>query len=245
MSFRNRILFLYDIDGTLVKLDGGRLVYQKVLSETLRKDISLEHIDWLGTTDVEVIHKILCDNGFAGKQLVTKMFEVFEKASELFREMIEKNPEKLRALPYAKETTEWTYKNYYNCLLTGNIRKIAYMKLSPFGMDKYFPVGAFGDEKKSRTKLVPIAIKRSMKHYNTSFDEFFIIGDSHRDTITARENGIRSIIVTTGKMSKEELEKFAPDFLIDSLSELPKIVAQFTDSPSPIPYTPDSPHKQH
>lgn len=223
-------MFLYDIDGTLITLDKtGRWVYQKALSEVLGKEISIEHIDWLGTTDIEIIHKIVEENGFFGRESIIKMFQIFERISLLFKEIVEKTPEKLRILPYAYEIVRWSYENYYNCLLTGNIKEVAYMKLSPFGLGEFFPVGAFGDERKDRVKLVPMAIKRAEEYYNTKFDDFLVIGDSHRDIIAAKGNNIKSVVVPTGKMSKEELQKYQPDFLIETLNDLPKVVKKIED----------------
>ncbi|MFN4246018.1 MAG: HAD family hydrolase [Brevinematia bacterium] len=228
MSYRKPILLLYDIDGTLVKLDKtGRLVYQKALCEVLNKDITLDHIDWIGTTDIEVIYKILKDNYIDDKEISIKMSEVFKRISTLFKNIIEETPEKILTLPNAYEVVEYTYKNYYNCLLTGNIKEVAYMKLKPSKIDTFFHVGAFGDEEKEREKLVPIAIKRAQKYYKTKFNNFFIIGDSHRDIIAAKKNKIKSIVVTTGKMSREELEKFEPDFIIDNLKDIITILDRF------------------
>ncbi|MCS7299493.1 MAG: HAD family hydrolase [Spirochaetia bacterium] len=225
MSYKKPYLILYDIDGTLVRLDKtGRWIYQKALCEVLGKEVSIESIDWIGTTDIEIIHKVIEENGFSGRDSVRKMYQVFERITYLFREIIRNSPQSITILPFAYETSEWTYNNYYNCLLTGNIREVAYMKLSPFGLDKFFPVGSFGDEKKERAKLVPIALNRASEYYKISFEKVFIVGDSHRDIIAAKENGIPSIIVTTGKMKKEELEKYTPDYIIPSLKELPDIL---------------------
>lgn len=225
MSSRKDILFLYDIDGTLVKLDEiSRQAYSQALLKVLGKSVSLEEVDWTGATDTEVISRVIRNCGFVGKQLYKKLHMVFRVAPLFFEELIRTTPNIARMLPYAYEISEWTYRNYYNCLLTGNIRKVAYMKLSLFGLDKFFPVGAFGNERKNRNKLVPIAVKRAENYYKTKFRDFIIVGDSYRDIFTARANNIKSVIVTTGKTSREQLQKFTPDFIVDSLSELPSIV---------------------
>ncbi|MGC8871097.1 MAG: HAD family hydrolase, partial [Brevinematia bacterium] len=194
------------------------------------KDLVITYIDEClkkGITDIEIIHKVIEDNGFYGKDSVKKMFQVFERISLLFREIIEKTPQKLLLLPYAYEVSEWVYENFYTCLLTGNIKDVAYMKIGLFGLDKFFPVGAFGDEKKDRRKLVPIAINRSKEYYKVDFEDYFFVGDSHRDIIAAKENNIKSIIVLTGKMTKDKLLPYGPDFLIDDLSQLKAIVGSF------------------
>ncbi|WP_448377378.1 HAD hydrolase-like protein, partial [Fervidobacterium sp.] len=150
---------------------------------------------------------------------------IFEEIKSLFRKIVEETPEKIKLLPYAYEISEWIYENYYSALLTGNIMEVAYMKLKPFGLDKFFPVGAFGNEKRDRTKLVPIAIKRAKEYYKVDeFEEVLVLGDSHRDIIAANSNNLKSIIVLTGKLTKEELEPYKPYCIIENLSFLPGVV---------------------
>lgn len=222
---RKKILFLVDIDGTLLKLDKtGRWVYQEALRQVLNKDISIEHINWIGTTDIEIIHKIINDSGISGEESITKMHEVFNKIKILFKKIVEETPEKIQLLPYAYEISEWIYNNFYPALLTGNIKEVAYMKLKPFGMEKFFPIGAFGDERGNRSELIPMVISRAQEYYKTHFDDIIVIGDSHRDIIAANANNLKSIIVLTGNLTKEELEPYNPYIMIDNLSFLPELV---------------------
>ncbi len=225
MKKRKKILFLVDIDGTLLKLDKtGRWVYQEALRKVLNKDISIEHIDWVGTTDIEIIHKIITESGIHGKESINKMHEVFREITALFKKVIEETPEKIKLLPHAYEISEWLYNNYYPALLTGNITEVAYMKLKPFGLEKFYPIGAFGNDRKNRAKLVPIAIKRAQEHYKTDFEDVIVVGDSHRDIIAANENNLKSIIVLTGKLTREELEPYKPSAIIENLSFLPQAI---------------------
>ncbi len=224
---KKKVLFLVDIDGTLLKLDKtGRWVYQEALRKVLNKDISIEHIDWVGTTDIEIIHKLITESGINGKESVNKMHEVFREITVLFKRIVEETPEKITLLPYAYEISEWLYNNYYSALLTGNIMEVAYMKLKPFGLEKFYPIGAFGDERKDRSKLVPIAIKRAQEHYKTDFKDVIVLGDSHRDIIAANANNLKSIIVLTGKLKREELEPYKPYAIIENLSFLPQVIEE-------------------
>jgi len=49
-------------------------------------------------------------------------------------------------------------------LLTGNLEKGARIKLEPFGLNTFFPFGAFGSDHEDRNYLLPVAIERFQEH---------------------------------------------------------------------------------
>ncbi len=71
-----------------------------------------------------------------------------------------------------------------------------------------------------------IAIKHLAKKYNLSTDEIVYVGDKDKDVSVARESGCYSVIVSNkiAWSSKKDIEKMKPDFLIEDLSGLVKII---------------------
>jgi phosphoglycolate phosphatase len=52
-----------------------------------------------------------------------------------------------------------------------------------------------------------------------------VVGDTPRDIACARAGSAQSIAVATGNFTRGELEKHAPDVLLDDLSDTTRVVA--------------------
>ena len=75
---------------------------------------------------------------------------------------------------------------------------------------------------RTRGELVSIALRQARRQgLSGPGTKVFLVGDHLNDIRAARENGIPVISVTTGPMRREELSAFAPDYLVDSLEQLP------------------------
>ena len=114
-------------------------------------------------------------------------------------------------------------------LLTGNWRGGAEIKLSRFGLAKYFRFGAFGDDVLERRPLAGIALRRAAEILgcNISPQNTLIIGDSLRDVDCAQAAGLRSLAVATGFTSLEKLRAAGPDWAVADLDP--------SDARSPLP----------
>jgi len=106
-------------------------------------------------------------------------------------------------------------------LATGNISSGARVKLSPHGLNDYFPVGGFGDDHRERAELTRIAAERAAEHYGRSFvpGRVVVIGDSIHDVTAARANGFKSVVVCTGWTVRQELLDMGPDLIFDDFSK--------------------------
>jgi len=85
-------------------------------------------------------------------------------------------------------------------LLTGNLEKGARIKLEPFGLNTFFPFGAFGSDHEDRNYLLPVAIERFSRtfNYNIDFQQCIVVGDTPRDVACAKPYGATVIAVATG-----------------------------------------------
>jgi len=94
-------------------------------------------------------------------------------------------------------------------LLTGNWEAGARIKLSRFGLNRFFPFGAFGSDATDRDDLPPVALERAAEHTGQAFrpEEALIIGDSVHDVGCARAHGIPVLAVATGRTAAKELQR--------------------------------------
>ena len=67
--------FIFDIDGTLLYAKGsGRKAFQDAFYETYNIPINIDHINFSGATDLDVIHKLLKENKISDGE---KNFNIF------------------------------------------------------------------------------------------------------------------------------------------------------------------------
>jgi phosphoglycolate phosphatase-like HAD superfamily hydrolase len=104
-------------------------------------------------------------------------------------------------------------------LVTGNLTRIGWRKLERAGLAHYFRFGAFGEMAPTRGGLARLAIEHARRD-GGNIGSISLIGDATQDVQAARENNIRAIAVRTGITPPEDLERSAPDLLVDDLTHL-------------------------
>lgn len=214
------MLYLFDIDGTLVDSGGAGMA---ALTEATREIFGQDGpvLDLAGSTDLGLVANIhahfeieptreridlyfqtylvrldwnLTHGGFPGKVLggVTAL---------------------LADLAARPDTTIG--------LLTGNIAHGAAAKMRHFGLAAHFPFGAYGCDHADRNRLGPIALERAAAHAGRTFlaAETWVIGDTPKDIACAKAFGARCLAVATGRFSAGELAACGADQAIDSLEQ--------------------------
>lgn len=222
----NPKLLLFDIDLTLIRTGGTALRAMEKAFRTFtgfKGEINTLRPD--GKTDPAIVRQLFEINGqnfdqniyrsFMDKYLDTLADDYHEFKDWIIFDGVQNLLEKLSVTD-----------NIFLGLVTGNEERGAKIKLSPFGLDKFFPVGGFASDSEIRAELVPIAIKRAEKHYNQVFNkqDVFIIGDSTGDVKCANANDVNCIAVTTGHTSKEELLKAGKCTIIEDLIDYNKFM---------------------
>ena len=216
---------LFDIDGTLVNLDGaGSRSLNWAMEELLQVTNGFQGIDFAGKTDLQIIREGLGTLGLAEQDdllhLLLDRYLVHLRAEvSTGRGHVKRG---VRELLSALQDLAGIYLG----LLTGNAETGARLKLEPFGMNRYFPVGAFGSDSEDRNLLLPIAVQRlqGLESVSLSHDRCVVIGDTLKDVECAHVHGASAIAVATGTYPLNELEKTDAELVIADLSDTKKIV---------------------
>lgn len=93
--------------------------------------------------------------------------------------------------------------------------------------NKYFPElldVVFGEREGIKRKPSPDSVNEVVKLLNTEKVNCLYVGDSDVDVKTAHNAGIKCIACTWGFRSRNVLEKENPEYIIDSVTEILKIV---------------------
>lgn len=106
-------------------------------------------------------------------------------------------------------------------LLTGNTARGAASKMRHFGLADHFAFGAYGCDFADRNLLGPVALERAASHTGRAFtaEETWIIGDTPKDIACAHAFGARCLAVATGRFSVAELKAHGADRVVASLDE--------------------------
>jgi phosphoglycolate phosphatase-like HAD superfamily hydrolase len=116
---------------------------------------------------------------------------------------------------------EMTRRGIVLALVTGNLTRIGWHKLSRAGIHQYFRFGAFGEMAPTRGELAKLALARARSEgLIGAASRISLIGDAASDIQAARDAGIQSIAVRTGIAPLEELQTAGPDVLLDDLTRL-------------------------
>jgi phosphoglycolate phosphatase len=238
---------LWDIDGTLVRSNGGRVAVSAFL-RALRLSCRLEDDlpypkDSAGKTDRQIALDMLAAASI-GEAQADRILKVFGETylSELLHQRDALITD-LRVLPGVSAILDQLRRRgVVQSLLTGNLEPVARLKLACAGIEGYidFDLGAYGSDHADRTCLVPIVRAKLRQRFGQQADnrQIVVVGDTPRDIACARAGGARAIAVATGNFTRDKLEEHAPDLLLDDLSDTEAVVAALLQYSSSLSHSP-------
>jgi phosphoglycolate phosphatase len=193
-------LVLVDVDGTLFVTDDPLVgqALRETLSERFAVELpedALERVDHEGQTSLRIGRLVLRDAGLDEPDLGPWCAEFANRYLELLREA---DTSGWRAAAGAQEAlVRLQEAGHRLALLTGNPEPVARARLERLGLARFFPAGqgAFGCESDSRAELIDLARARAGDWPREATVE---VGDTAVDASSAREAGIRSLIVGRG-----------------------------------------------
>src|SRR5258708_8845610 len=221
----SRRLLLFDIDGHLIHSGGaGVQALKSAFKERFGIDDDLHDIEIAGMTDSGIVVTILSKHKIhATNENVSAFLDSYVHflSLELPRREGKLLPGVLELLRKLKSRSHLVLG-----LLTGNVSRGAQLKLEHYGVWHFFEFGAFSDDHQDRNQLGSFARARAKEKHGREFlaAEIDVNGDTPRDIACGKALRARTGGVATGTWSRDALAKHHPNFLIDDLSDVDRLI---------------------
>ncbi|MFA6142911.1 MAG: HAD-IA family hydrolase [Candidatus Omnitrophota bacterium] len=205
----------FDFDGTLVD---ARADIVKAMNYALtslgRKEKPFEEIvSHIGTGVSDLIAKSLNSDDAS----------LIERGVKIYGEYYIKHPaDEARLYPHAKEILEF-FKDKRKFILTNRYVRYADMALEALGIKKYFE-DIFGGDDENCLKPSACVLDGILPGLKIEKRKAIIVGDMAIDVMTGKNSGIKTCWVTHGLGRKKDVLPLKPDYIIDDMIELKRII---------------------
>ena len=206
------MLLLFDIDGTLL-LKASR-EHAEALIAALRRVHGIGavpdgRIEAAGRTDGEIARQLLLLAGVSSERIDARAADVRAACAEEYalRCPPDLSPHVAPGVPDLLEALA-RRDGVRLSLVTGNLEPVARLKLHRAGLGHYFArgQGGFGSDHEDRAALPAVARRRAGTHHRPyPRERTVVIGDTPRDIICARADGVHVVAVATGPYAAAEL----------------------------------------
>jgi phosphoglycolate phosphatase len=217
-------IILFDIDGTLLLTGGaGKHAFNRIFKDLYNEEAIWQDIQPGGRTDVSLIKECF-DKRWSREPSEDEIKAVKQAYIEALPAELPKS-ENFRLMPHVKETLTALKdrKDVALGIVTGNFKDTAWQKLKHAELDSYFHFGGYGCDSEDRLELTEVAIENAMEFTGDIDSEIYVIGDTVADMQCGKAVFATTIGVCTGPASRAELEAEEPAFVLNDLSEFPKI----------------------
>lgn len=210
------ILYLFDIDGTLLHAHGsGRGAFDAIFAEHHGVTDASRGIRYGGKTDPAIVDEIFAAR--LGRAPTDRERAAFLDAyvprlrALLANHGVEVLPGVHEAIAFLRD------RGARLGVATGNIREGAQAKLDAAGLGQAFELGGYGSDSHVRAELVAAAIRRATER--GACTEVIVVGDTIHDISAARACGATVVAVATGSDTADALAH--ADAVLASMAELP------------------------
>lgn len=222
MTFSNKKLLIFDLDGTLINSALDLAIAVNYLLETLGRDTYSEEIihGWVGNGALTLVKRAL-----SGERTIDEELDetTVEKSLKIFLDYYAQNLCNA-TVPYANViTTLQTLKDKGYRLAIVTNKPFAFVEpiLSGLSMDGLFEL-ILGGDSLAQKKPDPAPLLHVCEALNTPIEDSLMVGDSRNDIQAANACGMHSVGVTYGYNYGEDIAIHKPTLIIDDFSELLK-----------------------
>lgn len=210
---------LFDLDGTI--LDTNELIFRSFEHAWKRKGLPVVPRDRLAPHMGGKLHDMFREAGGV------RLEQDIEELIGFYREYNWAHHDELVCgFPHALDAMkELSAAGVRLGVVTTKIRMTSEMGLKLCGMYDLMECIVSLDDV-THAKPHPEPVQKAVTAMGVLPDETLMVGDSPGDILSARAAGVRSAAVAWSIKSKQELMRCEPDYWIEDIRELPKLVAE-------------------
>jgi phosphoglycolate phosphatase len=209
-------LLLFDLDGTILHATHtrGRVPFDLAMRDAFDVSVELARMRPDGKTDPAIAAELLELAGARAELDVATIGRLERCLAARLGEAIESGSTRVEAVPGVRAVLESLADDarFASAVLTGNLVGAAELKLRAAGLAEFFAVGAFGSDSALRAALPDVARERFRRHTgrDVARRDCVILGDTPLDHAAAVANDMPAILIATGRVPLDELERLRP-----------------------------------
>ncbi|KLU02789.1 Haloacid dehalogenase-like hydrolase [Rhodopirellula islandica] len=221
-------VLLFDIDGTLLTTAGGG---NRALRQAIEQEFSVENpdteISFSGRTDRSLMVELLQRNRVSPTD--ANCGRLRRRYGSLFGGELRRSGGTL--LPGVLPLFQALHlvPNLDIAVMTGNFPETATQKLEYFEIRRWVRWIIGGDLDVHRDDMARRAATWVARRHGDAHQQTIVIGDTPADVLCGRAIGARTLAVSTGEFSREELAPTEPTMLLDDLSDTERVVRFLVD----------------
>jgi HAD superfamily hydrolase (TIGR01509 family) len=202
---------VFDFDGTLV--DSMKIIFEALNEALSKRNLPTIGLDLLGRMAGRPISDIINAKMYVPEPTIKTIEE------DVFKAYVEFCRMSCQLLPNVENTLKvLKSKGVKLGLLTTTPRKPLKVVVRKLAIGNYFEIMLAKDDAKSKPD--PDGLKQIITEFGIRKDECLYVGDSPIDILTGKAAGIRTIAITTGVTTMEQLKENTPDSIITDLEQL-------------------------
>ena len=224
-QIKTRVVF-FDMDHTLLDVSP---LHRKNFLMVLNKLFGITELMKVVTSGVpmfEVMRRFAVAAGISEGSVNAKQAEIERMLVENIQTIL---PQDLHdfVFPGVVPLLEMLHKNKIPVgLTTGSLRGVASQILSRAGLLGYFPLTSFGDDCDQREQIIDRGMVKATWVYGLAREaiELVTVGDAPMDIQAGKAFDARTIAVTTGLYTEQDLKAHNPDFIFPNLADTQAIL---------------------
>lgn len=114
-------------------------------------------------------------------------------------------------------------RGYYLAVASNRPTAFSRLLIRHLGVERYFDYVLCADRAED-LKPKPVILKRIMRHFKVKPGQAIYVGDMTVDVHTGRNAGVKTIIITTGSSTREEVRRQGPWRILDNLRQVRRVI---------------------